>query len=90
MCSAPPLGSKGLQVRRGRAGFRWARLSSLRLAFCITVNLLVADQTFGEQFELGADTFDDFMDQLSDGKLKKKEGLAKLLIEAFAIGINLK
>jgi len=59
-------------------------------AFCITVNLLVADQTFGEQFELGADTFDDFMDQLSDGKLKKKEGLAKLLIEAFAIGINLK
>ena len=59
-------------------------------AFCITVNLLVADQTFGEQFELGADTFDDFMDQQSDGKLKKKEGLAKLLIEAFAIGINLK
>jgi len=59
-------------------------------AFCITVNLLEADQTFGEQFGLGANTFDDFMDQLSDGKLKKNEELAKLLIEAFARGINLK
>jgi len=59
-------------------------------AFCITVNLLEADQKFGEQFGLGAETFDDFMDQLSDGKLKKNEELAKLLIEAFAIGINLK
>ena len=59
-------------------------------AFCITVNLLEADRTFGEQFGLGADTFDDFMDQLSDGKLKKNEDLAKLLTEAFAIGINLK
>ncbi len=59
-------------------------------AFCITVNLLEVDRTFGEQFGLGADTFDDFMDQLSDGKLKKNEDLAKLLTEAFAIGINLK
>jgi len=59
-------------------------------AFCITVNLLEADQTFGEQFGLGEDTFDDFMDQLSDGKLKKNEDLAKLLIEAFAMGLYFK
>ncbi len=59
-------------------------------AFCITVNLLEADQLFGKQFGLGENTFDDFMDQLSDGKLKKNEELAKLLIEAFAMGINLK
>jgi len=59
-------------------------------AFCITVNLLEADRSFGEQFGLGADTFDDFMDQLSDGKLKKNEDLAKLLIEGFAMGINFK
>jgi len=59
-------------------------------AFCITVNLLLADQTFGKDFGLGEKTFDDFMDQLSDGKLKKNEDLAKLLIEAFAMGLNFK
>jgi len=56
-------------------------------AFCITVNLLEADQTFGEQFGFGADKFDDFMDQLSDGKLEKNEELAKLLKEAFEFGL---
>ena len=58
--------------------------------FCITVNLLEADQSFGDQFGLGADTFDEFMKELEDGKFDKKDKVSKLLDEAFARGINLK
>ncbi len=58
--------------------------------FCITVNLLEADQSFGDQFGLGADTFDEFMKELEDGKFDKKDKVSKLLKEAFSRGINLK
>jgi len=57
--------------------------------FCIIVDLLAADQSFGEQFGFGADRFDEFMDQQADGKFDKKEEVTKLLIQAFARGINL-
>jgi hypothetical protein len=57
--------------------------------FCIKVDLLVADQSFGEQFGLGADTFDEFMSQLEDGHFDKKDHVSILLDEAFSRGINL-
>ncbi len=57
--------------------------------FCIKVDLLVADQSFGEQFGLGADTFDEFMKELEDGKFDKTDQVSILLDEAFSRGINL-
>jgi len=57
--------------------------------FCIEVDLLLADQSFGGQFGLGADTFDEFMKELEDGKFDKKDKVSKLLKEAFSRGINL-
>jgi len=56
--------------------------------FCINVDLLLADQSFGGQFGLGADTFDEFMKELEDGKFNKKDKVSKLLKEAFSRGIN--
>jgi len=61
----------------------------IRPDFCIIVDLLAADQSFGEQFGFGADRFDEFMDQQADGKFDKKDEVTKLLIQAFARGINL-
>ena len=58
--------------------------------FCITVDLLAADQSFGDQFGLGADTFDEFMKELEDGKFDKKDKVSILLDEVFSRGINLK
>jgi hypothetical protein len=62
--------------------------------FCIKVDLLLADQSFGEQFAFGkkmdGDTFDKFMKELEDGKFDKKDKVSKLLDEAFSRGINLK
>ncbi len=57
--------------------------------FCIQVNLLEADQSFGEQFGMGADTFDEFMAELKDGSFDKTDQLSILLEEAFSRGINL-
>ncbi len=57
--------------------------------FCIKVDLLAADQSFGEQFGLGADTFDEFMKELEDGKFDKTDQVSILLDEAFSRGINL-
>ncbi len=57
--------------------------------FCIKVNLLEADQSFGEQFGLGADTFDEFMAELEDGEFDKTDQVSILLEEAFSRGINL-
>jgi len=57
--------------------------------FCIKVDLLVADQSFGEQFGLGADTFDEFMAELEDGEFDKTDQVSILLEEAFSRGINL-
>jgi len=61
---------------------------------CIKVDLLLADQSFGEQFSFGkkmnGDTFDKFMKELEDGKFDKKDKVSKLLKEAFSRGINLK
>jgi len=58
--------------------------------FCINVDLLAADQSFGAQFGFGADRFDEFLSQQADGKFDKKDEVTKLLIQAFARGINLK
>jgi len=55
--------------------------------FCIKIDLLAADQSFGVQFGLGADTFDEFMKELEDGKFDKKDKVSKLLKEAFSRGI---
>lgn len=60
--------------------------------FCIEVDLLKADQSFGEQFTFGTMdgyTFDKFMKELEDGKFDKKDKVSKLLKEAFSRGINL-
>ncbi len=57
--------------------------------FCIEVDLLAADQSFGEQFGLGADTFDEFMEELEDGEFDKTDQVSILLEEAFSRGINL-
>ena len=57
--------------------------------FCIKVDLLFADQSFGEQFGLGSDTFDVFMEDLEDGKFDKNDKVSNLLKQAFARGINL-
>jgi len=57
--------------------------------FCIAVDLLFADQSFGDQFDLGADTFDEFMEELEDGKFDTTDQVSILLEEAFAVGINL-
>jgi len=57
--------------------------------FCIQVNLLEADQSFGEQFGMGADTFDEFMAELKDGSFDKTDQVSILLEEAFSRGINL-
>ena len=57
--------------------------------FCIKVDLLAADQSFSEQFGLGAGTFDEFMEELEDGEFDKTDQVSILLEEAFGIGINL-
>ena len=57
--------------------------------FCIKVDLLTADQSFGEQFELEAGTFDEFMMELEDEKFYKTDKISRLLEEAFSRGINL-
>jgi len=69
--------------------------------FCIIgVNLLEVDQNFGEQFAFGTEmdpfdefmgpnTFNDFMNELEDGKFDKKDKVSKLLKQAFSRGINL-
>jgi hypothetical protein len=56
--------------------------------FCIKVDLLFADQSFGEQFGLGADRFDSFMEDLEDGRFDKKDEVSKLLKEAFSYGLH--
>jgi len=56
--------------------------------FCIQVDLLEADQSFGGQFGLGEDTFDEFMAELEDGEFDEEDEVSKLLIEAFGMGIN--
>ena len=55
--------------------------------FCIEVNLLEVDRTFGEQFGLGASKFDDFMGELVDGEFNEGDEISILLDEAFALGI---
>jgi len=61
--------------------------------FCITVNLLLADQTFGTLFDLndeeGPLKFDEFMTSLEDGRFDSSDEVSMLLDEAFAFGINL-
>jgi hypothetical protein len=63
-------------------------------AFCITVDLLAADQSFGKQFadedlDLNVDTFDEFMAELEDGKFNKNDRVSKLLDEVFSSGLEL-
>jgi hypothetical protein len=57
--------------------------------FCIEVNLLEADQSFGKQFkdkdlDLDKNTFDEFMLELSDGSFDETDRVSMLLDEAFA------
>ena len=54
-----------------------------------TVPLLFLDQTFGFIFTDNEFTFDEFMEQTSDGRYDSDEDVTKLLIEQFAIGMNL-
>jgi hypothetical protein len=56
--------------------------------FCIVVDLLDADRTFGEDFGLGAEKFNDFMVDLEDGKFDQDDEVSMLLNEAFGMGIN--
>jgi len=58
--------------------------------FCLSLNLLARDQSFGEQFGFGADRFDEFLSQLEDSTYDEEDEVTKLLIEVFARGINLK
>jgi len=62
--------------------------------FCIVVDLLAADQSFGDQFDsthpdMDKDTFDEFMEELEDGKFNKKDKVSKLLKQAFSRGLYL-
>ena len=57
--------------------------------FCIEVDLLDADQTFGDQFGMGTSKFDEFMMELEDGQFDKDDQVSMLLEEAFAFGISL-
>ncbi len=62
--------------------------------FCIKVDLLEADQSFGKQFKdkdigLKHNTFHKFMKELSDGSFDETNRVSILLDEAFAFGINL-
>jgi len=68
--------------------------------FCIKVDLLAADRSFGEQFAFGTEmepfdefmgpnTFDEFMDELEDGEFNKNDKVSKLLKQAFSRGIYL-
>ena len=57
--------------------------------FCIEVDLLEADQSFGKQFkdkdlDLDKNTFDEFMLELSDGTFDETDRVSMLLDEAFA------
>jgi hypothetical protein len=56
--------------------------------FCIEVDLLEADQSFGEQFGFGAERFDSFLEDLEDGHFDEDEEVSQLLREAFAKGLN--
>jgi len=61
--------------------------------FCITVDLLEADQLFGAQFGLDysveGDRFDSFMADLEDGHFDDGEEVTELIKEAFAVGLYL-
>jgi len=61
--------------------------------FCIIVNLLDADRSFGTHFGFDDGTdplrFDDFMEELEDGKFDTTDEVSILLEEAFSRGINL-
>jgi len=61
--------------------------------FCIIVNLLDADRSFGTHFGFDDGTdplrFDDFMEELEDGKFDTTDEISILLEEAFSRGINL-
>jgi hypothetical protein len=57
--------------------------------FCIEVDLLEADQLFGDQFNLGTGKFDSFMADLEDGHFDEGEEISDLFTEAFAVGLYL-
>ncbi|GEM_PF-3729178 len=57
--------------------------------FCIIVDLLEADQSFGKQFkdkdlDMDKNTFDEFMLEISDGSFDETDRVSMLLDEAFA------
>ena len=66
--------------------------------FCINVDLLNADRTFGDQFAfddgpnydeyMDSGTFDEFLGEVADGKFNKKDRVSKLLKQAFSRGLS--
>ncbi len=100
----PPLGEKLSEKEKRQASspvdgkfdkeFTGINFCPVPPHFCIKVDLLFADQSFGEQFadasqNLDGDTFDDFMDELKDRKFNKKDKVSIFLDEAFSRGMNL-
>jgi len=57
--------------------------------FCIVVDLLEADRSFGDQFDLGENKFNNFMAELSDGSFDDTDEVSRLLVEAFSRGLAL-
>jgi hypothetical protein len=58
------------------------------VVFCIVVDLLDADKTFGDQFGMDPGKFDDFMVELGDGQFNESEEISILIDEAFAMGLS--
>jgi len=56
--------------------------------FCIDVDLLLADQTFGDDFGMDSGKFNQFMTELGDGEFNQNDEVSRLLEEAFGMGIN--
>jgi len=56
--------------------------------FCIEVNLLDADRTFGDDFGMDSGKFNQFMTEQKDGIFNEEDEVSILLDEAFAMGIN--
>jgi len=65
--------------------------------FCIEVDLLAVDRSFGKQFAeefddgsiLEAGTFDEFMIELQDGHFDEGDSVSMFLDQLFSRGINL-
>jgi hypothetical protein len=69
--------------------FLGIKFCPIKDVFCIEVDLLEADQSFGKQFkdkdlDLDKNTFDEFMQELVDGSFDETDRVSMLLDEAFS------